>query len=136
MSEQINKMKNTVIVLLLFIIAGCNAPADKPAPTNFDTAIENLSITTQQLESVRREKDLFVKVMEDYERQKAEHALFLDPNRFDSQAQDFTYWHRDITQRERDLEFRHALNVFAAHSQVIKRKSLDPNQTALADPAP
>jgi hypothetical protein len=76
------------------------------------------------------------KFMEDFEQQRAEYGLFLDPGRLGSQMQDFTGWHRDITQRERELEIQHAINVFAAHNQVAKRKSLDPNQTALASPAP
>jgi hypothetical protein len=128
-------MKKAIIIFLL-IIAGCNTPADKPIANHFDTAIENLSLTTQQLESVRREKDFFVKALEDFEQQKTEYGLFLDPGRLGSQMQDFTGWHRDITQRERELEIQHAINVFAAHNQVAKRKSLDPNQTALASPAP
>jgi hypothetical protein len=128
-------MRKAIIIFLL-IIGGCSTPADKPAQTHFDTAIQDLSITTQQLESVRREKDFFVKTMEDFEQQKTKYALFLTPGRLGGQMQDFAGWHRDIVQRERGLEAQHAINVFAAHNQVAIRKSLDPNQTTLVSLAP
>jgi hypothetical protein len=122
------------------MLAGCNRPAETTtvplSGSHFDLAIENLSITTEQLESVRKEKDLFVNVPEDFEEQKAADGPFLNANQFRSQMQDFADWHRDISQRERQLEVRHALNVFAAHSQVAKRRFADPNQTMLANPAP
>jgi hypothetical protein len=122
------------------MLVGCNRPAETTtvplSVSRFDSAIENLSITTEQLESVRREKDLFVNVLENLEEQKTEYAAFLDSQRLRSQMQDFAVWHRDISQRERQLEIRHALNVFAAHSQVEKRKFADPNQTMLANPPP
>jgi hypothetical protein len=128
-------MRKAIVVLLL-IISGCSAPADKPVANHFDTAIQDLSITTQQLESVRREKDFFVKALEDFERQKTEYALFLTPGRIGGQMQDFAGWHRDIVLRERGLEAQHAINVFAAHNQVAIRKSLDPNQPTLVSLAP
>ncbi|MCJ7728791.1 MAG: hypothetical protein MUO27_02775 [Sedimentisphaerales bacterium] len=124
-------MRITVITLCLLMIVGCNTPTPIPPASRFDSAIENFSITTEQLESVRREKDLFVKVLENFEEQKAEYAPFLDSQRLHSQMQDFADWHRDISQRERQLEVQHALNVFAAHSQVAKRKFADPNQASL-----
>jgi hypothetical protein len=118
------------------MIVGCNTPTHIPPASRFDSAIENLSITTEQLESVRGEKDIFVNMLENFEEQKTEYAAFLDSQRLRSQMQDFADWHRDISQRERQLEVRHALNVFAAHSQVAKRRFADPNQTMLANPAP
>ncbi|MGD0078577.1 MAG: hypothetical protein ABSB91_08135, partial [Sedimentisphaerales bacterium] len=36
--------------------------------------------------------------------------------------------------RERNMEVQHALNVFAAHNQVIKRKMTDPNQAIPGSP--
>jgi hypothetical protein len=133
-------MRNTVITLCLLMLAGCNKPArTTTVPTSvsrFDLAIENLSITTEQIESVRKEKDLFVNVLEDFEEQKAEYDPLLNANQLRSQMQDFADWHRDISQRERQLEMQHALNVFVAHSQVAKRRFADPNQTMLANPAP
>jgi hypothetical protein len=129
-------MRITVIALCLLMIVGCRTPAHTPPVSRFDSAIENLSFTTEQLESVRREKDLFVNALENFEEQKTEYTAFLDSQRLHSQMQDFADWHRDISQRERHLEVRHALNVFAAHSQVAKRKFADQNQTMLANPTP
>jgi len=125
-------MKKTLVIFLL-IIAGCKTPAHKPSPTQFDTAIENLSITTQQLDSLQKEKDLFVKALEDFERQKAEYGRLLNPDILSIQNQFFTDWHRDITLRERDLEFKHALNVFTAHSEAMKHKSPEPNHIPFAE---
>jgi len=128
------------ITLCLLMLVGCNRPAETttvpPSGSRFDLAIENLSFTTEQLESVRKEKDLFVNVLEDFEQQKAEDGPFLNANQLPSQMQDFADWHRDISHRERQLEVQHALNVFAAHSQVAKRRFADPNQTMLANPTP
>ena len=133
-------MRNTVITLCLLMLAGCSKPARTttvPAPVSrFDLAIENLSITTEQLESVRKEKDLFVNVLEDFEQQKAEYGPLLNANQLPSQMEDFADWHRDISQRERQLEMLHALNVFAAHSQVAKRRLADANQTSVSILAP
>jgi hypothetical protein len=124
-------MRNTVIALCLLMIVGCRTPAHTPPVSRLDSAIENLSFTTEQLESVRKEKDFFVKMLEDFEEQKAEYGPLLNANHLRSQMQDFADWHRDISQQERQLEIQHALNVFAAHSQVAKRKAADPNQASL-----
>lgn len=127
-------MKQTVIILALLItVSGCNTPAEKGTPTLsaslYDSAIENLSMTTEQLESVRKEKDFFVKSLEDFERQKDEYGYLLDAGRLRSQMRDFTKWHRDISRRERILEVQHSLNVLAAHSRVAKRRSQAPKRT-------
>jgi hypothetical protein len=121
-------MKQTAIVLALLItISGCKTPAGTKTQTQsaslYDSAIENLSMTAEQLESLRKEKDFFVKSLEDFERQKYEYGYLLDVGRLRSQMQDFTEWHRDISKRERILEVQHSLNVLAAHSQVAKRRS-------------
>ena len=129
-------MKPTIIILgLLIAAAGCGRPtSSEPAPasaaslTCYDMAIENLSTTTEQLESIRREKDFFVKSFEDFERQKAQYGQLWTSRQIRNQMQYFTDWHRDILQRERTLEFQHALNVLAAHNEVIKRKKADTNQ--------
>jgi hypothetical protein len=135
-------MRKLIVIIGFFIIlAGCNTPADKSAHTAslqdslYDTAIENLNTTTEQLEAIRKEKDLFVKSLEDFEQQRVEYAQFWEANQIQSQLQNFTDWHRDITLRERNLEVRHALNVLAAHNQVMKRKKSDPNQT-VSNPLP
>ena len=134
-------MKQTAIVLgLLITLAGCNRPAEIKtgtlSPSRFDLAIENLSVTTQQLESVRREKEFFVKALEDFEQQEAAYSAFLDAHQLRSQMQDFADWHRDISLRERALEVQHNLDVLAAHNQVAKRRFADPNQTVLAGHPP
>ena len=124
-------MKRTVIILALLItVSGCKTPAKNgtttPSASLYDSAIENLSMSTEQLESVRKEKDFFVKSLEDFERQKDEYGYLLDTSRFRSQMQDFTEWHRDISRREKIIEVQHALSVTAAHSQVAKRRSHAP----------
>ena len=121
-------MRNALVIISLMILAGCRTPEETAAPTQLDIAIENLSITTQQLESVRKEKDYFVRTLEDYERQKAEYGNYLNSDGFYNQMRYFTAWHEDILRRERNLEIQYAFDVFAAHNQVAKRKLADPNQ--------
>ena len=84
---------------------------------------------------MQKEKDFFVKSLEDFEHQKAEYGRFLDNQQLRSQMQDFTEWHHDIAQRERTLEVQHALNVLAAHTQVVKRRAADQkNKVSIAAP--
>jgi hypothetical protein len=123
-------MRTAIIILGLLIISGCETPAYTPPVSHFDLAIENLSITTEQLESVRREKDFFVRVLEDFEQQKTEYGHLLDARGLHRQIRDMGEWHRDISRRERAIEVQHALNVLAARNQLAKRKYLDPNQPA------
>lgn len=125
-----------MIALGLLIIAGCKTPSSPSPASRLDLAIENLSITTEQLESVQREKDFFVKVLEDFEQQKDEYGVFLNYQQIHSQMQDFENWHQDISQREQELAIEHAINVFAAHNQVAKRRLTDPNQSNLAGLTP
>ncbi len=66
-------MKQTTIILVLLItLMGCSRQArvknEITSADLFDLAIENLSMTAEELESVRREKDFFVKSLEDFER--------------------------------------------------------------------
>ena len=129
-------MSKTVIVFGLLIIAGCKTPSSRTSATSYDLAIENLSVTTEQLESLQREKDIFVKSLEDFEQQKNEYSVFLSYRQLYSQMQDFGNWHEDISQREQELAMEHAINVFIAHNQVIKRRLADPNQIKLAGPPP
>jgi hypothetical protein len=132
-------MRKLVIILGAFVIlAGCNRPAETPAydppVSQYDMAIENLSITTEQIEDIRKEKDLFIKSLESFERQKNEYGYLMDVNGIRRQMQRFADWHKDIAKRERSMEVQHALNVFAAHNQVIKRKMTDPNQAIPGSP--
>jgi hypothetical protein len=128
-------MKKTVIILYLLIIAVCKTPSNPPPVSRFDIAIENLSITIQKLEDLRMEKDIFVRLLDDFEKQKTEHAGILDANEIDKQTRVFAEWHRDIAQREKDLTIEHAMNVLAAHREVAKRRAAEPNEITLAGPA-
>ena len=126
-------MKQIALLLALFIVvSGCKGPCDERTQAQsyslYDSAIENLSLTFEQLESLRKEKDFFVKSLEDFERQKDEFGCFLNPNELRSQMQDFTQWHKDISRRERLLETQHVLNVLAAHFQVTKRRTQSSSQ--------
>jgi len=128
-------MRNTVIILYLLIIAGCKAPGNPPPVSRFDIAIENLSRTSQQLEDLRMEKDIFVRLLDDFEKQKAEYAGILDTNEIDKQTMTFAKWHRDIAQREKDLTIEHTMNILAAQREVAKRKAARQNEITLTGPA-
>jgi len=54
-------MSKTVIAFGLLIIAGCKTPSSPAPVSRYDLAIENLSITTEQLETVQKEKRFFCK---------------------------------------------------------------------------
>jgi hypothetical protein len=125
-------MRKTVIILCLFILPGCKTPSSPPPVSRFDIAIENLSITSQKLEDLRTEKDIFARLLEDFERQKAEHVGILDASEIDKQTKAFTDWHRSIAQREKDITIEHSMNVFAAHREIAKRRVVDQRQTALS----
>ena len=128
-------MRKTAIILYLLIIAGCKTPSSPPSISRFDIAIENLSRTSQQLEDLRKEKDLFVKSLGDFEQQKAERSGVLDANDIDKQTRAFADWHLDIAQREKDLTIEHSMNVSAAHREIAKRRAAEPNEITLAGPA-
>jgi hypothetical protein len=125
-------MRKTAIILYLLIIAGCKTPSSYPPISRFDIAIENLSRTSQQLEDLRKEKDLFAKSLGDFERQKAERSSVLDANDIDKQTRAFADWHLDIAQREKDLTIEHSMNVSAAHREIAKRRAAQPNQAAFS----
>jgi hypothetical protein len=131
-----NLMIRKLVIFVCFCVtlAGCsepavNKPAFKPSDSQYDIAIENLSVTTEKLDSIRKEKDLFVKSLEDFEQQQSDYPRFWNANRIQLQYQHFAVWHKDIAIRERNLEVQHALNTLAAHNQVMKRKMNDPNLT-------
>jgi hypothetical protein len=125
-------MRNTAIILCLFILSGCKTPSNPPPVSRFDIAIENLSRTTQQLEDLRKEKDFFAKSLADFEQQKTECGDFMDANELDKQTKAFARWHWDIAQREKDLTIEHSTNIFAAHREIVKRRAAKSNQTALS----
>ncbi len=116
-------MRNLSIILCLLLMSGCKTSGSRKPVSHFDAAIENLSITAGQLDSVRKEKDFFVKVLEDFEQQRGEYGKFLGPARLRDQIQDFNEWHSDVFQRERNLEVRYNLDVLAAHKQVTKHRA-------------
>ena len=126
------KMRKTAIVICLLIITGCQTPDNTSSISRFDVAIENLSITSQKLEDLRMEKDIFAMLLDDFEQQKTAHGSTLDANKIDKQAMSFAEWHRDIAQREKDISIEHSLNVFAAHREIFKRKAAEPNQAAFS----
>ncbi len=119
-------MRKTAIIICLLIIAGCKTPSSYPPISRFDIAIENLSRTSQKLEDLRMEKDIFARLLEDFEQQKAERVGILDANDIDKQAKAFADWHLDIAQREKDLTIEHSMNVFAAHREILKRGAAEP----------
>jgi predicted nuclease of restriction endonuclease-like RecB superfamily len=123
-------MRNLSFILCVLMIAGCKTSSSPPQVSHFDVAIENLSGTAEQLESVRREKDFLVKTLEDFEQQKAQYGYLLDTGQLNSQMQDFAEWHRDISWRERNLEVQHVLNILSAQVQVARHKTTDLKQTA------
>jgi len=126
-------MKQMIFILLsIILIAGCNTPGNPPPVSRLDIAIENLSRTTLQLEDLRKEKEFFSKSLADFERQEAEYGAFMDPNKIDREERAFAKWHRDIAQREKDLNIEHSTNVLAAHREILKRKTEGKNPTALS----
>ena len=124
--------KTTIMLCLLLITTGCETTGSPPPVSRFDVAIENLSITSQKLEDLRTEKDIFVKLLDNFEQQQAEHGNILDANKIDKQAMAFAEWHRDITQREKDVMIEHSLNVFVAHREIFKRRAAETNQAAFS----
>jgi hypothetical protein len=124
-------MRKTVVIIYLLIIAGCKTPSNPPPVSRFDIAIENLSRTSQQLEDLRKEKGIFTKSLEDFERQKTECGDLLDAFKIAEQTKTFAEWHMDIAQREKDLNIEHSMNISAAHREILKRKAVESNQTAL-----
>jgi hypothetical protein len=114
-------MKNTIIILVLLIISGCKAPAEKKPESSYDLAIEKLSITTQELDSISKEKDFYVKVLEDFEKQKTEYGDLLNSRQMHEEMQNLSDWHRDIARREKEISFQHALNINDAQTQAAKK---------------
>jgi hypothetical protein len=123
-------MSRRIIILYLLITAGCKTQNAPPPVSRLDIAIENLSMTSRQLDELREEKDLFTKSLEDFVEQKAEHIGILDTNEIYRETRAFAEWRRDITQREKDLNIEHSMNISAAHREIAKRKTTEANKTA------
>jgi Skp family chaperone for outer membrane proteins len=123
---------NRIVIIICLLIAGCKTQSAPPPVSRFDLAIENLSRTTQQLEDLQKEKDLFAKSLKDFEQQKTERSSVLDANDINKQAKAFAEWHRDIAQREKDLNIEHSMNIYAAHREILKRKAAEPNQAVFS----
>ena len=81
------------------------------------------------------EKDIFVRLLDDFEKQKAEHIGILDANEIDKQTKAFAEWHRDIAQREKDLTIEYTMDVLAAHREIAKRRTAKSNEITFAGPA-
>lgn len=114
-------MKKSIAIMILLICSGCGSSGEKRTVSSYDLAIKNLSATSQQLDSIRREKDLYVKVLEDFEKQKNEYGLLLDSHKVNEQMQQLADWHHDITLREREISFHHDLNVYDAQTQAERK---------------
>jgi hypothetical protein len=128
----ITAMRKIAVILCLFMLSGCGASGNSTPVSRFDIAIENLSRTSLQLENLQKEKDLFAKTLEDFEQQKAEYNDILGTGKANKITRAYAQWHRDITQREKDLAIEHAMNVSAAHREILKRKAEEQNQTAVS----
>jgi hypothetical protein len=120
-------MRKTAVILYLLIITGCKTPSHPPPVSRFDIAIENLSITSQKLEDLRMEKDIFVRLLDDFEQQKTEYSSILDANEIDRQTRAFAEWHLDIAQRDKDLTIEYSVSVDAAHREIAKRRAAKSN---------
>ena len=129
-------MKKTFIIVIFLTIGGCKTPSPEPAKSALDSAIENLSASTEQLEALSREKEFFVKVLDDFERQQAQDANVIGSRQAHKLKQDLARWHEDISRREKAFAAMHALNICAAHNLIAKQKSQEPNQISLAPPLP
>ena len=131
-------MKNQALIICVLLLVGCDTQSRHSRISHYDAAIENLSVTAEQLDNVRKEKDFFIEVLEDFEQQKNEYRNLLNPIAIQIQMKRFTEWHNDISQRERKLEVQHALNVLAAHTQVARRKrySRSLNEMSIYSPKP
>ncbi len=123
-------MRKTLIIIGFVIISGCG-PAHSPVTgaSTADRAILNLSRTADQLDSVRREKDFLINVLEEIETQQTVYSVLLDgPQLAADQARAFDDWRTELTAREKIIEARHALNVLTAHIEIARLAKNDPNR--------
>lgn len=123
-------MGKTLIIIGFVIIVGCG-PAHSPVTgaSSADHAILNLSKTAEQLDSIHREKELLINVLEELETQQAVYSVLLDnPQLTADQARAFDSWRTELTSREKTLEARYALNVLIAHIEAARLAKNDPNQ--------
>ena len=115
--------------MFLIFISGCsNTPAEKKSVSKYDLAVKKLSITSEELDSIGREKDLYVKVLDDMESQQSEFGYLFNSQQMFYEMRILSDWHYDIAQRERAISFEHALNIYDAHIQAMK-KYADSNDT-------
>lgn len=134
-------MRNIVLTICLLTLLGCSPAQKSPEPiSKRDRAIINLSKTTDQLDSIHREKDFLINVLEDLETQQDVYSPFLDdPQLTLSSAQAFDNWRANLLTRERTVATQHALNVLMAHIQASKSRPDSseeiPSIGAATDPA-
>lgn len=112
-------MQKILIIAVVSLLFGCTSRTVSPRASRCDAIIENLSRTTDQLNSIRSEKDYFVKVWNDSEDQLADFAeLMSNSSGQDYDAEAFAKWHEDIAAREEQISRQHALNVLLAHIRI------------------
>ncbi len=123
-------MRRAILLLVVVLIVGCQSQPDKPSASTADRAIDNLSRTSEQLDSIGQEKSFFTEVLDDFETQQAVYSPLLDCNRPQTDQQlAFQTWHGDIQHREDTLQRQHALNVLIAHIKASQMTS-EPNFAA------
>ncbi len=123
-------MKETLIIIGFVIIAGCGQGHDPVTPASTaDRAIINLSKTAEKLDSVHREKDLLINVLEELEMQQAVYSGLLDGSQLTAEkARAFDNWRTELTAREKRIEARYALDVLTAHIEIARLTKNDPNR--------
>lgn len=125
-------MNKLTAILIIVLISGCGV--EKEPKSDYDSAIENLSTSWQELDSIRQEKDFFVKVLDDLEMQKSDYAYLFSARQLLLEMQYLANWQRDIARREKYLAFQHALNVYQAHILTPNNYPFDINSVSSANP--
>jgi len=123
-------VRKKLIIIGFVIIAGCT-PAHSPVtPTSTtDRNILNLSKTSERLDSIHREKDLLINVLDELETQQTVYSGLLDgPQLTADQARAFDNWRTELTAREKRIETRYALDVLIAHIEIARLAKSDPNR--------
>jgi hypothetical protein len=122
------EVQKILIIAVVLLLSGCTSRTVSPRASRYDVIIENLSRTTDQLDSIRCEKGFFVKVWNDSEDQRADFAelMFNRSGQYDAEA--FAKWHEDIAAREEQISRQHALNVLFAHIKAGQMTCDNPNR--------
>jgi len=118
-------LRQVLVIMAVLLVVGCGARNAPNASSTSGGPIEELARTTEQLEQVRREKDFFVEVYNDFEQQTGEFGCFLNEQQSAEQAQDLYHWREQIVDTEQTLTQQHAINVYLAHRAVTQQSSAD-----------